>query len=687
MSSTKIAATVVLGIALAFLAPHAQAAWVPLGSPRFDAPVVEVQLDPVVPGVLYGRVDGDVFRSGFTWKSEDGGTTWRSLQPGLLRPSSALAIDPVDTRILWAWTTHEGGTYRDGLWRSTDGGLTWTQRHLAPENTVVEVLQLLADPSDPQTLYRVERSRTGVHVGISRDGGASFTVGPELRHSAPLDAVAVHGPRRQLLAFTDDGLLVSIDGGRSWQLRGWFGKRRGFLGGALAPSRPDRIYAVPGRASNPGPPCLVRSDDAGRRWQQLAAPRVRGSRSVPRCGSVAVDPRDEDHLWVVTLSTRGGMPVRGLSESTDGGRSWSVSLPLPDANPRLSAGHEGRLYAHGGWGSGRGLYRSADGGRSWIELHRAITSGDARRALFAVAAGGAAERLIAHGTGLHASDDGGRSWQPLLANGTDGIAPAGGAALVAAARRDPRIGGLDFFRSLDAGTSWSAASGPPMEFGRFDDLPTIFSDAVDPRHLAVSGRRFDVATNTPWLSDDGGLSWRPTSSPETHCLPPLTSLCPRVHAYAVDPTDPSRRWISFDVIDQSSIPGPRLLRSTDGGATWQLISELGAATLGVLVDRTIPGRVLAGTTEGLMASDDFGEHWHAFGQGIPAGAGVRQLLREGTSGPLYATTTHGIFRSADGGATWTRLDREPDLDRPRLALHGTTLLAAFRGQGVWRWSP
>jgi hypothetical protein len=687
MSFTKIAATVVLGIVLTFLAPHAQAAWVPLGSPRFDAPVVEVQLDPMVPGVLYGRVAGDVFRSDFTWKSEDGGTTWRSLQPGLLRPSSALAIDPVDTRILWAWTTHEGGTYRAGLWRSTDGGLTWTQRHLAPENTVVEVLQLLADPSDPQTLYRVERSRTGVHVGVSRDGGASFTVGPELRHSAPLDAVAVHGPRRELLAFTDDGLRVSVDGGRSWQLRGWFGKRRGLLAGALAPSRPDRIYAVPGRGSNPGPPCLVRSDDAGRRWQELAAPRIPGSRSVPRCWSVTVDPRDEDHLWVVTVVFRRGTPVSGVSESTDGGRSWSVRRPLPDGDLRLSAGHEGRVYAHGGWGSGRGLYRSADGGRNWVDLHRAITSGDARRALFAVPVG--PQALIAHGTGLNASTDGGRHWQPLLANRvTEGIAHAGGEKLVAAVRRDPRIGGMDLLRSLDIGMSWwGVASPPPIPFGRFENLPTIFSDVVDANHLAVSGADPLEGTATPWLSDDGGLSWQASAGPETRCLPPLSSFCARVHAYAVDPAAPSRRWISFDVVDQSSIAGPRLLRSTNGGATWQLIAELDAATLGVLVDRTIPGRVLAGNETGLMASDDFGEHWHAFGQGIPAGAGVRQLLREGTSGPLYATTTHGIFRSADGGATWTRLDGEPDLDRPRLALHGTTLLAAFRGQGVWRWSP
>ncbi len=70
---------------------------------------------------------------------------------------------------------------------------------------------------------------------------------------------------------------------------------------------------------------------------------------------------------------------------------------------------------------------------------------------------------------------------------------------------------------------------------------------------------------------------------------------------------------------------------------------------------------------------------------------IRQFARDGRSATWYAATTaHGIFRSQDGGAHWTLLAGAPDHDRPAIAIdprRPTALLAAFAGQGLWRWTP
>ncbi|MFL6233844.1 MAG: hypothetical protein ACJ76N_11975 [Thermoanaerobaculia bacterium] len=89
-------------------------------------------------------------------------------------------------------------------------------------------------------------------------------------------------------------------------------------------------------------------------------------------------------------------------------------------------------------------------------------------------------------------------------------------------------------------------------------------------------------------------------------------------------------------------------------------------------------------------SGDGGLSWSPLGD-LPAGAAVRQLARDPLSASWYAATTdRGIYRSLDDGAHWTLLDGAPDHDHPTIAVdprRPTALLAAFAGQGLWRWTP
>jgi hypothetical protein len=104
----------------------AAASWSPLGGPV--RVLATLQLAPPRPALLYASVAVfGTFRQSYLWRSEDAGATWRTLQPGLGQPVSALAVDPTDPEVLWAWTANHQ------LWPSADAGDTWTLRFTTPD--------------------------------------------------------------------------------------------------------------------------------------------------------------------------------------------------------------------------------------------------------------------------------------------------------------------------------------------------------------------------------------------------------------------------------------------------------------------------------------------------------------------------------------------------------------------------
>jgi photosystem II stability/assembly factor-like uncharacterized protein len=241
-------------------------------------------------------------------------------------------------------------------------------------------------------------------------------------------------------------------------------------------------------------------------------------------------------------------------------------------------------------------------------------------------------------------------------------------------------------RSVDGGTSWGpVATAPP-------GLLHLRPDLAQPRYLVLL--QDELGEDSPrrfvWASDDAGASWRRASRGlPLDCVNLASSeLCAAFDGYAVDPFDPARRWLS-----SSFYPGPAVLeifRSLDGGATWRPQTTDLPAVHVLAADPSVPNRLLAGTDGGLFASPDGGDHWLPLGD-LPDGAVVRQFARDGRSVTWYAATVaHGIFRSLDGGAHWSLLAGAPDHDRPAIAIDPrkpTALLAAFAGQGVWRWTP
>lgn len=659
-----------LGLAMAAMAAMAapvSAGWSPLGGPL--DPVINLQLDPDRPELLYAQViHYEYEKEGYLWRSEDAGTTWRNVQAGLQRPISALAIDPTDPKVIWVWTI--GGE----LWRSGDAGDTWSRRYSTPSGSEsFSVLKLLVDPRDPQTLFRVDqdRSEPGLHVAVSRDGGASFHRGPLIPRTYGGDTVFFNEERGELVAFDDKGLEVSTDGGQTWVKRGSYHSTP-FQGGRIAPSDPGTMYGLPVVDDV----CGARSDDAGAHWQKLAPLPPPPNKFT--CDDIAVDPKDARHVWIAGYRLAVDDDYDRLFESKDGGETWSGPFRAPAAGLTPVGGKvlysDGRLYGE------QGLYVSQDGGRTWKRRDQGIIAGDVRPDLVAqrLPSGGPGRRLVVvldyGGYSYSLRSDGGKEWVKVPLRSTDALSDAGGSTIVAIEEGVVR-------RSRNGGETWRfVPSAPPY-------ASALFADLVQPRYQALQASILEDSYSYGfWISDDSGATWR--LSRKTECFH-IASLdyCLDVSAYAVDPFDARRRWMALP----PTVSSPTVtFVSNDAGASWHPTPSAPPPVFGLAADPLVKDRVLALTNDGLFVSEDGGDHWHPLGQGLPDGAVIVQLVRDASTATWYAATRRqGIYRSFDGGATWQILDGAPDLAAtiavdPRKP---TALLAAFRGQGVWRWTP
>jgi photosystem II stability/assembly factor-like uncharacterized protein len=521
---------------------------------------------------------------------------------------TSLAIDPTDASVLYA------GTYRSGVFKSTDGGETWFPAG-SGLRIGFDVDALVIDPTAPEILY----AANGGFVFRSANGGQAW------ERSSPDDlwprSLAVDPTLpRVIYAGGWRGLFRSEDSGMTWSgVDGGLGSPH-VLRIAIDPLSSSTLYV----ATYTG---LFKTVDAGRSWTLLARelfPHPDGAIHV------AIHPLVPDLVYA-------GSP-RSLFRSQDGGASWTLVRNLSGDDVFYSVTVTQTTVLVGTY---RGyLLRSGDAGASWTESQPVSTGWVSTLVVdptnpSIVFAG-------SPGFGVRKSRDGGDTWSStrsefqhvwVSAIRIDPITPSTVYAAAVPIEWAPAPGGV--FKSTDGARSWLPASEGLTDL-RVNEL------LIDPSAPSVL---YAGAESGVFRSADAGRSWRRTGSDFGNVL-----------SLALDPRPPSTLFAGT---------GTAVYRSTDSGETWREVLSAGANK--IVVDPVYPSIVYAGGYGAVFKSHDRGEGWSRFATGLPSNFLVSdvvisalfptRLLAGGYYvGALPGNTVPGgsMFASRNAGASWKR---------------------------------
>jgi hypothetical protein len=590
--------------------------------------IIALVSSPQDPATLYAAT----WNEG-VFKTTDGGGRW--INTGLLdKGVDALAIDPHASDTVYA------GTYTGGVFKSLDGGGTWTAVNTGL--TTGGALSLAIDPQVPATLY------AGTINGIfkSTDGGNSWSAMTTWPKNSSVLSLAVDPQTSSTLyggRSGDGGVVKSTDGGISWSDTGLTGHIYAL---AIDPQTPSIVYAATFGGG------VYKSTDAGNSWT-LGNAGLGGTAHY----SLVINPQAPAILYA-------GTDV-GVYKSADGGSNWNAVHQGPAGIGVLALAIDAQtpdnvyagtfLSAASGWQSPIGVFKSTDGGNLW----ETINTGLVATSVHSVAIDPRNSDIVYAGTvrGAFKTSDGANSW-----SGVNNGLPAP-PYIVAVDSQSPdtlyAVTSSGIFKSTNGGGSWSVANA---------GITNPFVDALavarqDPNTLYVG------TLDGLFKSTDGAASWALVDVGLGDNV--------RIFSVTIDPQVSSTVYAT--AFDTTRIYGGGTLKSTDGGATWTMVSQL---FLIVAVDPQTPTILYGANFQGVFKSTDGGASWNAVNTGLPPNHGGIDALAIDPQTPmtLYAGTETGVFRSTNGGDSWT--DFNDGLTNRRvgaLAISATTLVAGTGG--------
>ena len=664
--------------------------------------------------------------TGGVWKSEDGGTTFKPVfDKADVQSIGALALDPTNKDVVWAGTgepwTRNSVSIGDGVYKSTDGGETWTKVGLSGTERIAKIV---VDPSDGNIVYVCapgplwsDSPNRGLYK--TSDGGRTWSLvlaGANL--STGCSAVTIDPAnhnhilagtwdfRRKAYEFRSGGngpedpsgsrFAESFDGGKSWTYlnastrSGLPPQPWGRLEIEYAPSDAKRVYAF---IENPHSALYV-SDDGGQSWRARDASQGMVWRPF-YFGNIVVDPKDENRLfkmgYSVIVSEDGGKSFAETAGASHG--DWHDVWINPTNTKMLVGGDDG------------GLWRSIDGGNRWIKSNNLPIS-----------------------QFYHVSVDNKDPYQVYggLQDNSDWVGDSEYPGGITNNRWENLYGGDGFWTWPDPSDPenfvYTEAQGGYI--GRVN-RHTLEAKDIKPRAGYKEKLRFNwnapiqispneegtiyLGSQFLFRSRDHGATWD-RISPDLTTNDPIRQRQEESGGITVDNSAAEMNTTIYSISESPKAAGEiwvgtddgNVQLTRDGGQTWTNVTKNLRLPKGnwiswVEASRYDPAVAYVANdrhTTGDMApyvyrTADYGRTWTPLiGPATPGVRGFAHVVKEDPVDPniLFVGTEFGLYTSLDGGRSWSQFkpDNFPDVPVRDMAFaSGDDLVLATHGRGIW----
>jgi len=659
------------------------------------------------------------------WKSTNRGITWTSIFDNeAVSTGGDLAIFAGNPDILWLGTgeqnNRQSSSWGNGMYRSMDGGTTWS--HIGLDNTAA-IAKVRLHPTDEDVAY-----------------------------------VAAAGNLWK--ANVDRGVFKTTDGGKTWNKVLYVDSLTGATDLVMDPSNPDVLYAAmyqhlrtPWGYNGGGPgSAIYKTTDGGATWNKLTNGIPEGDKG--RIGLAIAQTYPNLLLATIEHPTAGG-----TYRTEDGGETW---VRANTTNPRpmyyskvfIDPTNERRAYI-----LGVEVYRSDDGGRSFRQLPNSPTYDVGLKTdmhTLWIDPKDPKWLYLAGDGGLHVSSDMGENWRRV-----NNFA-IGQFYAIAADDRDPYwvYGGMQdnhSFMGPSATRHWLGIVNTDWRQIGFSDGAYQQPDPFNPRWVYSSStgmnlQRVDVNTGDrlsirPGLSEDDTTSavrfdWVSPMVASRHTRGTLyvggnRLFISRDHGESWTYTDDLTKQVNRDTLPIMGVPGPEIRISRndgesnfseitsisespidprilwvgtddgnvqvtrDGGATWTEVSgKISGVPFMTFVSRVVAsaaGRGVAYVTfDGHRSGDftpyayrttDFGASWTTVTTGLPAGDVVRTIHEyPGKPGVAFIGTERALFVTTDTAKTWRRFKANlPTVPVYDILVHprAKDLILGTHGRSIW----
>ncbi len=641
--------------------------------------VTAMAVDPADENLIYlGAAAGGL------WKSTDGGTSWTQLFDAVGTESiGSVMLEAGNPDHVWAGTgeinSSCSGYFGLGLFYSPDGGTTWESRNGsdAAPLPLSFVTALAQSPADPAIVLaggagHCNPDGTISDGGIYRtaDGGQAWTL--VLAGSDTRDVV--FDPTDANVVYTEispGGLFKSTDAGQTWTQLGGGAPTGGQAGYTRIAIAGSQPATLYSLSGNSNRLKLFRSDDAGATWTIVNTDACEGQCWYNLTLDVAAD--DPDRVLVGTirpaLSLDGGQTLTILTAQWGGGQQVHQDTHIV----RFSVNDDSRFWI----GGDGGLWRSDDGGGTFTNLNANLDITQ----FYDVAIDPADPGRMYGGAQDNSSSvrDDGDVWDVAEVTG-DGFMNA----------VDETASNRVFQTSYPSGGPsliLSTQSGAPNSYGWVSQSGTNGSDPWPWVTPLVTGSGYvfvasDLVYRAPIVDDPNAYQWQPISAAFTTGSAAVSVLTPPVTVGTLTlplfaGTEDGQIFACPDPLD----PAPQWNDIT-GNFPLATVSDIAVAADGVHVFATRS----AFDAPQLLASASDGD-WVPLGAGLPALPANAVAIDPLDPGRVFVGTDIGVYESTDAGATFTPFMAGMPLGMVvtdlEISANPHVLVAATYGRGAW----